>query len=70
MALLQNMTPRVIFVRDCKKVKIMSTAVWILNRWRSYDENRHTIKVLQSVKVKPKPKYPPIRKHYNAHLFG
>ena len=22
------------------------------------------------VKTKPKPLYPPIRKHYNSHLFG
>ena len=28
------------------------------------------LKIYKVVKVKPKPKYPPIRKHYNAHLFG
>ena len=22
------------------------------------------------VKLKSKPKYPPVRKHYNVHLFG
>ena len=27
------------------------------------------LKIYKVVKVK-KPKYPPIRKHYNAHLFG
>ena len=30
------------------------------------------LKIYKVVKVKskPKPKYPPIRKHYNVHLFG
>jgi len=28
------------------------------------------LKIYKVVKVKSKPKYPPIRKHYNAHLFG
>ncbi len=28
------------------------------------------LRIYKVVKVKPKPKYPPIRKHYNAHLFG
>ena len=28
------------------------------------------LRIYKVVKVKPKPKYPPIRKHYNVHLFG
>ena len=28
------------------------------------------LRILKVVKVKPKPKYKPVRKHYNIHLFG
>jgi len=28
------------------------------------------LKIYKVVKVKPKPKYPPARKHHNIHLFG
>ena len=28
------------------------------------------LKIYKVVKVKPEPKYKPVRKHYNIHLFG
>ena len=28
------------------------------------------LKIYKIVKVKPQPIYKPVRKHYNAHLFG
>ena len=28
------------------------------------------LKIYKVVRMKPKPKYKPVRKHYNTHLFG
>ncbi len=28
------------------------------------------LKIYKVVRVKPKPKYPPVRKHYNIHTYG
>ena len=28
------------------------------------------LRIYKVVRTKPKPKYPPVRKHYNVHLFG
>ena len=28
------------------------------------------LKIYKVVTMKPKPKYKPVRKHYNTHLFG
>ena len=28
------------------------------------------LRIYKAVKVKPKPKYKPVRKHYNIHTYG
>jgi len=37
---------------------------------KSMLKSEQLLRIYKVVKVKTKPKYPPIRKHYNIHTFG